>query len=179
MRMSLNKYIIVFFVATALLLSGLILMWYVQGKIDGYQHMLTLGGLSVYDIGMITGTLDWWIIQKSMLFDLISYLLIASGTIAYGFAISTRYLSFKKDSFKNTSYPTSKIDFSKKINSKEIDKQLEIDLLKSKIIQYEKKIMTSNSRIKNLKENMDYLVNIINQLQEKSIPVTTMNIKKR
>jgi hypothetical protein len=38
--------------------------------------------------------------------------------------------------------------------------------------------MTSNSRIKNLKENMDYLMNIINQLQEKSTPVATINAKK-
>ena len=39
--------------------------------------------------------------------------------------------------------------------------------------------MTSNSRIKNLKENMDYLVDIINQLQEKQIPITSINTKKR
>lgn len=173
--MTLNKYIIIFFIATALLLSGLVLIWYVQGKIDGYQHMLTLGGLTVYDIGMITGTLDWWIIQKSMLFDPISYLIIVSGIITFGFALSTRYLSIKKEKYENS---TSKIDFRKKINSKEMDKQLEIDLLKSKITQYEKKIMTSNSRIKNLKENMDYLVNIINQLQEKPATIATVTAKK-
>lgn len=173
--MTLNKYIIIFFIATALLLSGLVLIWYVQGKIDGYQHMLTLGGLTVYDIGMITGTLDWWIIQKSMLFDPISYLIIVSGIITFGFALSTRYLSIKKEKYENS---TSKIDFRKKINSKEMDKQLEIDLLKSKITQYEKKIMTSNSRIKNLKENMDYLVNIINQLQEKPTTIATLTAKK-
>jgi hypothetical protein len=146
-------------------------MWYVQGKIDGYQHMLSLSGLSVYDIGMITGTLDWWIIQKSALFNPISYLLIAGGIATYGFGISTRFLSFRVEK-NQTSEITQKKGILQKISkSKKEDESLDLVKLQTKITKYEKQLALSRHRINNLKENMDYLVNIINNQQEKTKPV--------
>lgn len=169
MHISVGKFAIIFSVASALLLSALFLQWYVAGKIEGYEYMLSLNGLSEYDIGMLTGTLEWWIIQKSMLFDPISYLIIASGIVTYAFGISTRVLSFRKESHQPINQEPVVV---KKSHSYEnLDKELEIKKLKNKITKYEKQLAFSNHRINNLKENMDYLVKIINETQEKNKPI--------
>lgn len=171
MRMNLNKYIFVFLTATAMLLSGIILMWYVNGKIDGYQHMLSYDGLSVDDIGMITGSLDWWIVQKLMLFDPISYAVIAGGVITYGFGITTRYLTIKNEPLHQSVKTQKPNIFQKNIKSKKQEHSLDLVNLQTKITNYEKQLATSRHRINNLKENMDYLVNIINDQQEKNKPI--------
>ena len=179
MRMSLTKFTLIFALASALIMSGLILQWHANGKIVGYERMLGLSGLSVYDIGMITGTMDWWIITKAQLLDPISYILITAGIVAYGFILSTRALFIRKLSQQPSSIKQSQKNFKKTNNSQDLDKSREIEQLKSKITKYEKKLIMSNNRINNLKENMDYLVNIINQLQEKHIPIATIKAKKR
>ncbi|MCJ7714751.1 hypothetical protein MUO66_09900, partial [Candidatus Bathyarchaeota archaeon] len=47
------------------------------------------------------------------------------------------------------------------------DKSLEIELLKSKILQFEKKLELSKSQINNLKENINLMTKIINDSQPK------------
>jgi hypothetical protein len=133
--------------------------------------MLSLGGLSVYDMGMITGTLDWWVIQKSMLFDPISYALIAGGIAAFGFGITTRYLSFKEEKLYPGAISKNSGIFQKVSKSKKVDSSLDLEKLQAKITNYERQLATSRHRINNLKENMDYLVNIINDQQEKTKPL--------
>ena len=164
MRMTITKYAITFGVASAMLVSAIFLIFYVNGRIEGYEKMLSLYGLSEYDRGMLQGTLDWWLIQRSMLFNPISYFLISTGIVTYIFGITVRALSMKKEG-QQQKMENPKLD--KSTNLQEQDTP-EITKLRNKVAEYQKKLAISNHRINNLKENMDYLVKIINDIQEKS-----------
>jgi hypothetical protein len=164
MHMTLTKYAIIFGIASAMLISAIFLLLYIDGRIEGYEKMLSLYGLSEYDRGMLQGTLDWWLIQRSMVFTPISYLLISTGIVTYIFGITARALSAKKEyQQKNIENPK----LGKSANLQDQDTP-EIAKLRNKVAEYQKKLAMSNHRINNLKENMDYLVKIINDIQEKS-----------
>jgi hypothetical protein len=166
-----TKFVLILGFASALLISALFLQWYVAGKIDGYEHMLSLNGLTEYDKGMLQGTLDWWIIQKSMLFDPVSYLLITVGIIANVIIISVKALSLRKQTPQYHEITQKPHNTTKSVKSQPLNKSKKIAELENKITKYQKQLLLSKHRINNLKENMDYLVKIINDIQDKSKPL--------
>ena len=160
MRMTLTIFTGLFIMASILLFSGVLLQWYVAGRIDGLEYMLGLNGLTEYDKGMLQGSVDWWIINRLSLFDPISYLLIAVGIITYLFS----GLSIWRETLQNRVIKQKTLNFEKNVISQDpnlSEKTIEISNLKRKISKFEKKLAISKNQINNLKENMDYLIKII------------------
>ena len=175
--MNLTTLTVLVIFASALLFSGCLLQWYVGGKIDGLEYMLKLNGLTEYDKGMLTGTVDWWIIQRFQLFNPISYFLITAGIVTCFFS----GLSIWKETLHNRAIKQKTYDYKENVDSQNntiSDKSLEIELLKSKILQFEKKLALSKSQINNLKENINLMTKIINDSQPKTYCYSNTLIRK-
>ena len=171
MRMNLTNTTVLFILASTMLFSGFLFQWYVGGKIDGYEYMLEQNGLSEYDKGMITGSLKWWVIQRAEIYNPISYFLITAGIFVYFFS----GFSVWKETLQNKDRKQKKYGCKKNANSQNkniLDKSIEIEILKSKILQYEEKLALSKSQINNLQENIELMTKIINDSQEKTANIS-------
>ena len=113
---------------------------------------------------MLQGSVDWWIMNRVSLFDPGSYLLITAGIITYLFL----GLSIWRETLQARVIKQKTLNFEKNVNSHDSnpsEKSIEIANLKRKISKFENKLAMSKNQINNLKENMNYLIKIINDSQ--------------
>ena len=92
MSLRVNRLKALFLVGVVLLIAGLLVFWYSSTVISDLYAKLEQGGLSPGDEGYLRGSLDWWQATRVAVFEPISYVIIAIGSIFASYSVV--YYSF-------------------------------------------------------------------------------------
>ena len=87
MSLRVNRLKALFLVGVVLLIAGLLVFWYSSTVISDLYAKLEQGGLSPGDEGYLRGSLDWWQATSVAVFEPISYVIIAIGSIFASYSV--------------------------------------------------------------------------------------------